>query len=60
VVDTTSNFLEQIAARFLVTVIRAVTEVDSGKGIDVEDSWQTRKETVQHLQILKFNPAICI
>jgi hypothetical protein len=43
VADTTSIFLEQTMTRFLVKVTRAVTEVDRGRGADVEDSWQTTK-----------------
>jgi hypothetical protein len=60
VADTTRNVLEQTATRFLVTVTRAVIEVDSGRTADVEGSWQTKKGTVQHLPPIKFSPAICI
>jgi hypothetical protein len=60
VANTTNNFLEQIVTRFLITITRAVTEADRGRGADVEDSWQTRKEIVQHLQIIRFSPIICI
>jgi hypothetical protein len=43
VADTTSNVLEQIATRFLVTVTKAVIEADRSRGLDVEGSWQTTK-----------------
>jgi hypothetical protein len=53
-------FLEQIETRFPITVTSVVTEADRGRGADVKDSWQTRKEIVQHLQITRFTPAIYI
>jgi hypothetical protein len=53
-------FLEQTKTRFPITVTSANIEADTGRGADVKDSWHTRKETVQHLQIIRFSPTICI